>query len=57
MPTENICDALQQITAHMRGEWKRNLSHCANSSEFKEQTVTEEITNSGRELGFCELHY
>jgi hypothetical protein len=28
------------------------LPHCANSSDFEEETVTEETTNSGRKLGF-----
>jgi hypothetical protein len=28
------------------------LPHCANSSDFKEETVIEELTNTERELGF-----
>jgi hypothetical protein len=28
------------------------LPQCANSSVFEEETVVEEITNFGRELGF-----
>jgi hypothetical protein len=36
----------------MRGVWKRILPHCANSSDFEEKTIIEEITNIGRELGF-----
>jgi hypothetical protein len=32
--------------------WKHILPHRANSSDFKEETVTEKITNTGRELGF-----
>jgi hypothetical protein len=35
----------------MHGVWRHILPHCANSSDFKEETVTEEITNIGRELG------
>jgi hypothetical protein len=29
--------------------WKRILSYCANSNDFWEETVIEEITNIGRE--------
>jgi hypothetical protein len=36
----------------MRGGWKHILPHGANSSDFKEETVAEGITNIGRELGF-----
>jgi hypothetical protein len=36
----------------MHGVWKHILPHCANSSDFKEETIVEEITNIGRELGF-----
>jgi hypothetical protein len=36
----------------MHGVWKCILPHCANSSDFKEETVLEEKTNIGRELGF-----
>jgi hypothetical protein len=32
--------------------WTRILPHCANSSDFEEETVIEEITNIGREHGF-----
>jgi hypothetical protein len=32
--------------------WKKILPHCVNSSDFIEETVIEEITNIGRELGF-----
>jgi hypothetical protein len=43
----------EQITANnMRGVWKCILPHCANSSDFEEEAVLEEITNIGRELGF-----
>ncbi|KAM6471896.1 uncharacterized protein PHA67_002618 isoform 2-T2 [Liasis olivaceus] len=53
---ENIHHAWQQLTAdHMRGGWKPILPHCANSSAFEENTVIEEITKIGRELGFDEL--
>jgi hypothetical protein len=49
----NIRHSRQQITANnMRRVWKRILPHCANSSDFEEDIVIEEITNIGRELGF-----
>jgi hypothetical protein len=32
--------------------WKRILPHYANSSDFEEEIVIDEITNFGRELGF-----
>jgi uncharacterized protein CbrC (UPF0167 family) len=31
---------------------ERILAHCENSSDFEEETVLEEITNIGREVGF-----
>jgi hypothetical protein len=40
----------------MRGVWKHNLSHCADSSDYEEESVTEELTNTARELGLYELH-
>jgi hypothetical protein len=50
-----IHHAWQQITENnMRGVWKRILPHCVNSSYF-EETVIEEIINTGRKLGFDEL--
>ncbi|XP_063152245.1 uncharacterized protein LOC134492057 isoform X1 [Candoia aspera] len=53
---ENIHHAWQQITAdNMRGVWKHILPRCANGSDFEENTVIEEITNTGRKLGFDEL--
>jgi hypothetical protein len=36
----------------MCGVWKRILPHCANISDFEEETVIEEITSIGKELGF-----
>jgi hypothetical protein len=52
---ENIHHPSQQIIANnMRGVCRRILPHCANSSDFEEKTVIEEITNTGRELGFDE---
>jgi hypothetical protein len=49
---ENVHHSWQQITVNnMHGVWKRILPHCANS-DFKEETVIEETTNIGRELGF-----
>jgi hypothetical protein len=39
----------------MYGVWKHILPHRANSSNFKEGTVLEEITNIGREPGFVGL--
>jgi hypothetical protein len=39
----------------MRGVWKHILPHCVSSTDFKEETVLEEITNIGRELGFVGL--
>jgi hypothetical protein len=54
--TENIHHAWQQITANnMHGMWKRILPHFANSSDFKEESVIEEITNIGRVSGLHEL--
>jgi hypothetical protein len=50
---ENIQQVWQLITANnIRGVWNRILSHCANSSDFEEETVIEETTNIERELGF-----
>jgi hypothetical protein len=50
---ENIPHALKQITANsMRGVWRRLLPQCANSSDFEEETLIEEITNIGRELEY-----
>jgi hypothetical protein len=51
-----IHHAWKQITANnTSGVWMRILPHCVNSSDFEEETVIEEITNTGRELGFDEL--
>jgi hypothetical protein len=36
----------------MHGAWKCISPHCANRSDFEEETVVEEITNIGKELGF-----
>ncbi|XP_043835158.1 tigger transposable element-derived protein 1-like [Dromiciops gliroides] len=57
---ENIHHAWQQITANnMREVWKYILPHCANSSFegflSQKQAVIEEITNTGKQLGFDEL--
>jgi hypothetical protein len=35
--------------------WKRILLHCGNISDFEEENITEEITNTGRELEFYGL--
>jgi hypothetical protein len=52
---ESIHHAWQQITTNnTRGIWKHILPHFANSSDFKEETVTEEITNTGRKLGLVD---
>jgi hypothetical protein len=49
----NIQHAWQKITANNMGRvWKRTLPSCENSSDLEEETVIEEITNIGRELGF-----
>jgi hypothetical protein len=50
---ENIHHAWRQTTANnMRGVWKRILPHCANSSDFEEETVQQEIRNIGRKHGY-----
>jgi hypothetical protein len=52
---ENIHRAWQRMTPNnMHGVWKCILPRCANSSDFEEETVVEEI-NIGRELGFVAL--
>jgi hypothetical protein len=49
---DNIPHAWQQITANnMCGIWKHILPHCAESSDFEEETVIE-ITDTEKELGF-----
>lgn len=43
----------------MHAVWKHILPHCANNFEgfpSEVQAVVEEITNTGRWLGFYELH-
>jgi hypothetical protein len=46
---------IQYLTANnMHGVWKRILPHRANSSDFEEETVIQEI-NILRELGSDEL--
>jgi hypothetical protein len=50
---ENIHHAFQEITANnIRGVWKNILPHCANISDFEEETVVKKLTNVGREFGF-----
>jgi hypothetical protein len=61
--TENIHHAWQQGTANNKREVQKCiLPSWANSSDFEEETVIEEITNIGRKLKFdglendvCEL--
>jgi hypothetical protein len=47
---------IEQITANnMHRVLKCILPHCASISDFKEETVIEETTNIGGELGFDRL--
>jgi hypothetical protein len=45
----NIHHVWQQIIVkNMRAELKRIFPHCANSSDFEQETVIEKITNIGK---------